>query len=272
MRPSTPPVRPLTFFALTYALSWLIWIPLALSHFGIGPFYISEGTSSGVRLLGVLMPAASALLLTAFAAGRAGLRSLFSRLLIWRVGWRWWAAAALVQPALLVITGLAYNSLGGQPPIPAAPMVSIAALLVNIFFLLLATLGEEIGWRGLALPALQQRHSARTASIILGVLWAAWHIPFWLLLDTFDQYGIGYLGLNILFVLPLTFYITWFYNHGRASLLLVVACHVSFNIINVAFFPVTTNIAAFGIFIALSWAIALFLLPRLEPPAKEPSA
>jgi membrane protease YdiL (CAAX protease family) len=265
MRPAAPLVRPLTFFALTYALSWLIWIPLTLSHFGIGPFQIPESTSSAVRLLGVLMPAASALLLTGLAGGRAALRGLLGRLLIWRVNWRWWAAAALVQPVMLVLTGLAYNLLGGQPPILAAPQTSIAALLINVFFLLIATLGEEIGWRGLALPALQQRHSARMSSVILGVFWAAWHIPFWLLLDTFDQYGPGYLGLNFLFVLPLTFYITWFYNHGRSSLLLVAASHVAFNIVNVALFPVTTNLAAFGAFIALSGVVALLVMPRLEP-------
>jgi membrane protease YdiL (CAAX protease family) len=200
------------------------------------------------------------------AGGRAALRGLLGRLLIWRVNWRWWAAAALVLPALLVLTGLAYNLLGGQPPILAAPQTSIAALLINVFFLLVATLGEEIGWRGLALPTLQLRHSAFVSSAILGILWAAWHIPFWLLMDTFDQFGPGYLAFNFLFVLPMTFYITWFYNHGQSSLLLVAASHVAFNIVNVALFPVTTNLVAFGIFTAVCWIIALLVMPRLEPP------
>lgn len=264
MRPTIILVRPLTFFALTYGLSWLIWIPLVLSHFGIGPVAIPEGISNIVRLFGVLMPATAALLLTARSGGRVAVRNLLGRLMIWRVGWRWWGAAALVQPAVLVLIVLAYNWLGGVPPVTPLPPVSMGVLVINIIMLTLATLGEEIGWRGVALPALQQRHSALVASVILGLLWATWHVPFWLLMDTFAQYGFGYLALNYLLVLPMTLYITWFFNHGRYSLLLVAASHITFNIVNVAWLPVTSNIGAFAFVIAAEWVIALLVLPRLE--------
>lgn len=259
------PIRPSTFFALTFALSWAIWVPLTLAHFHIGPFAIPEGISQVVRLLGVLMPAAAALWLTAWAGGRAGVGRLLGGLTLWRVNWRWWAAAGLAQPALLVLTGLVYNTLGGQPPVVSTPPVSAAAFAVNAFFLLLATLGEEIGWRGVALPALQERHSPLAASAILGLLWAGWHVPFWLLLDTFDQFGPSYLALNGLLILPSTLYITWFFNHGRASLLLAIVFHITFNLVNVAWLPVTTNIGAFGWFIAIQWVIAALVLPRLAP-------
>ena len=157
----------------------------------------------------------------------------------------------VVQPALLVLTGLVYNWLGGSPLVEPVPLVSAVALAVNIIFLLLATLGEEIGWRGVALPALQGRHSSLRASLILGFLWATWHLPFWLLLDTFTLYGVGYLALNYLLIVPTTLYITWFFNRGRASRLLPVGFRVSFNIVNVALLPVTTNVGAFGIFVAI---------------------
>jgi membrane protease YdiL (CAAX protease family) len=264
--PAASQVRPAAFFGLTFLLSWLIWVPLALSHFRIGPIHVPEGISSGVRLLGVLMPATSALLLTAWAGGRGAVRGLLERLTIWRVGWVWWVVAAVVQPVLLVATGLLYNALGGRPPVTALPPVSAAALVVNVVMLALATLGEEVGWRGMALPALQQRHSALTASAILGLLWATWHLPCWLLLDTIDQFGAVYLALNYLLILPSTFYITWFFNHSRSSLLLPVAFHVAFNIVNVAWLPVTTNVRAFGLFIAAQWVIALLVLPHLERP------
>ena len=94
---------------------------------------------------------------------------------------------------------------------------------------------------------------------------AAWHIPFWLLLDTFDQFGWAYLALNFLFVLALTFYVTWFFNHGQASLLLAVAFHLAFNIVNTAIFPVTANPDAFALFIAVNWLVTLLLLRHLEP-------
>ncbi len=265
-RTGTPTtIRPLSFFALTFALSWLIWIPLVLSHFHIGPFRVAEETSAAVRLLGVLMPAAAAMLLCAAAGGRAAVRRLLAPLGRWRVGWTWWAAAVLFQPVLLVACGLVYNQLGGRPPVSALPVASAGAMAVNIFFLLLATLGEEIGWRGLALPALQQRHSALRASVVLGLVTATWHIPFWLLLDTFDQFGVGYLVLNYLMILPMTVYITWLFNGGRASLLLPVAFHVSFNIVNVAWMPVTTSVGAFALFVAAQWVIAIVLVWRLEP-------
>ena len=159
MQPTT--VRPRTFFLLTFLLSWLIWIPLDLSHFGIGPFYVPERLSNIVRLLGVLMPAAAALLLTARAGGRKAVRALLGRLAIWRVGWRWWAAAVLIQPALLMLAGLTYNRIWGNPPVTLQAVGSAAAFAVTVIFLAVATLGEEIGWHGLALPALQSRDGPR---------------------------------------------------------------------------------------------------------------
>jgi membrane protease YdiL (CAAX protease family) len=259
-------IRSRTFFTLTYILSWLIWIPLDMSHFGIGPFHISEGISTLVRLLGVLMPAVSALILTSRAGGQDAVRTLLGRLAIWRVDWIWWVVAVLVQPVMLGVTGLLFNGLGGQPPISPVVLTSVAGLIVNIIFLAIATLGEEIGWRGVALPSLQSERNTIQASLILGFLWAAWHIPFWLLLDTFDQFGWTYLGLNFIFVLLGTFYITWFFNHSRSSLLLPVAFHLSFNIFNTALFPVTTSPEAFAIFIAIEFVITLLIVRHLEPP------
>jgi membrane protease YdiL (CAAX protease family) len=265
MRPFSTPVSPAKFFTLTFILSWLIWIPLALSHFHIGPFQIPEVISNIVRLLGVLMPAASAVLLTARNGGRSAIRGLLSRLALWRVHWKWWLAAVLVQPILLGTAGLAVNWLSGRAEIHAEGLTSMGALIANVIFLLIATLGEEIGWRGVALPALQQRHRAAQASVILGLLWATWHLPFWLLLDTFDQFGLAYIGMNFLFVLPLTFYITWFFNHAQYSILLAVMFHLTFNTVNTALFPVTTQMGAFGILIVLECIVALIISGHLEP-------
>jgi membrane protease YdiL (CAAX protease family) len=270
MRSTTTPVRPATFFGLAFLLSWLIWIPLVLSHFAVGPLHIPEDISSIVRLLGVLMPAVTALLLTAWVGGRTAVRDLLDRLTLWRVGWQWWVVAVVTLPAALIGSGLTYNWLGGNPPVTPLSPVSPVALVVNVVFLALATLGEEIGWRGVALPALQRRRSALAASAILGLMGAAWHIPFWLLLDTFDQFGVGYLVLNLLLVLPMTAYITWFFNHTRASVLLPVAFHLSFNIVNVAWLPITTSIGAFGLFIAVLWGIAFLILRHLEPKREHP--
>lgn len=262
--------RPITlvsarsFFILTFVLSWLVWIPLLLAHFGIGPFHIPEETITLVRLLGVLMPALSALILSALAGGWREVVKLLGRLAIWRVGLSWWAAAVIVPPVMLVGTAAVFNLLGGNPPITVASLGSLDAFIVYVVFLALATLGEEIGWRGVALPALQSNHSALQASAILGILWAAWHIPFWLLLESFTQYGIGYLVLNVLFVVTGTFYITWFFNHTRSSLLLPVGFHLSFNLVNVGWLPVTLSVGAFGLLIVFQGLISALTLPWLE--------
>jgi membrane protease YdiL (CAAX protease family) len=257
-------VRPTLFFAVTYLLSWAVWIPLMLSHLGLGPWHIDEGLSSVVRLLGVLMPGTTALLLTAWQGGGREVRRLLSGLSHWRVGGRWWAAAALVQPALVIVIGLLYNALGGQPRVAGEPL-SAAVFAIQAFFLLLATLGEEIGWRGVALPGLQQRHGPLAASLVLGLLWAAWHLPFWLLIGNLEEFGPGYLVLNFLLILPGSVYITWFYNHGRGSLLLAVAYHITFNLVNVLWLPVTSTPGAYVWLVAAEWAIAIVLLPYLAP-------
>jgi membrane protease YdiL (CAAX protease family) len=258
----TSVVRPDVFFIVTFLLSWLIWVPLDMSHFGIA-FHIPESTSSIVRLLGVLMPAVSAILLTRIMGGRGATRALWARLVLWRVNWKWWLAAVVGQPLLLMLAAVFTNLLSGSKVTPE-PLVSAGAFIVNVVMLLIATLGEEIGWKGVALPSLQVKNSAVKSSGILGLMWAAWHIPFWLLLDSFDQFGIGYLGLNFLFVLPLTFYITWFFNHSQQSLLLPVMLHLTFNIVNTILLPVTLNVTAFLVFGVLEWIVMLFIFPHLE--------
>lgn len=259
-------IHPVKFFGLTFLLSWLIWIPLDLAHFNLGPFQISEGVSNLVRLFGVLMPAVSALV-WARRAGKGAARQLLGRLADWRAGWFWWLAAGIFQPLLLIAAGVSYNWLKGATEVAFIPWGGAAALVVNIIMLLIAVLGEEIGWRGVALPALLKRYPAWQASLGLGLLWAIWHVPFWLLLDTFDQFGWGYIGMSILFLFPLTVYITWFYNHSQFNLVLSVLFHLTFNIVTNAVLPVTLTPGAFALVGALEWVLALVLISRLETPA-----
>jgi len=266
MLPISPRISPTRFFVLTFLLSWAIWIPLDLAHFHLGSLSIDEGASGAIRLLGVLMPATSALVLTGRVEGRGGISRLLARLTLWRVGWVWWLATAL--PSVLLVAAAGWVNLVDDSqlvaPLPPQPL---SALLVNVIFLLLATLGEEIGWRGVALPALQTKSSALAASAVLGVLRAVWHVPFWLLLDTFREFGVVYLVMNALLILPMTFYITWFFNHSRGSLLLPVVFHVLFNIINVAWLPVTLHLGAFWLLIGAVWVTALAVSRHLDRPA-----
>jgi membrane protease YdiL (CAAX protease family) len=145
----------------------------------------------------------------------------------------------------------------------ALGMMDVVSLSAATVLLLIATLGEEIGWHGVALPGLQQRHGVLWSSAVLGLLWATWHLPFWALLDPVDEFGFGYIVLNYLFIIPLAFYTTWFFNGAKWSLLLPVAFHVTFNVVNTALLPVTLDPSAFGALIVLEWLLAIGVIPAL---------
>jgi membrane protease YdiL (CAAX protease family) len=259
----TSSVGPLRFFLLTFLLSWIIWIPLTLAHFGIGPFKIAEDLSSIIRLLGVMMPMISALLLTSIYGGRPAVRVVLSRLKIWRVGKKWWVAVLLVYPSLLILAGIVYNLFHMQPAL-ALLQVTAGTLFANILFLAIASLGEEIGWRGVALPSLLERYQPLPASLILGIIWATWHLPFWILLDTLSQYGAGYFILNYIFIISATFYITWIFIHSKGSILLPVVFHLVFNSVNVAVFPVTSTTPSFAVFVGLQLLVVVIAIMNLR--------
>jgi membrane protease YdiL (CAAX protease family) len=156
--------RPLTCFVpLAFLLSWYPWfIALAM------------GRESGPNPLG---PFAAALIVTATGEGWSAVKALLARIVKVRVGLRWYAMALLL-PVALVIVGLALNALFGAPVPTQAQLAQWPQMLDKfIFILLFIALGEEPGWRGFLLPRLQARHGALRASLILGAIWALWHLP-----------------------------------------------------------------------------------------------
>jgi hypothetical protein len=92
----------------------------------------------------------------------------------------------------------------------------------------------------------------------------AWHTPYWLIVGDLDRAGLFYTLLNLFFAFAVTLYVTWFFNGARFSIFLPVAFHVTFNIVNGSIFPLTSNVAAYGILIVLEWIIALLLMPVLR--------
>jgi hypothetical protein len=91
------------------------------------------------------------------------------------------------------------------------------------------------------------------------------HLSFWLILDTFEQYGWLYLAPNLLFVLPITFYCTWLFNHSGYSLPLPIVFHLGFNIVNTAPLPVILILGAFDVLILFSWISMIRVFPILTP-------
>jgi len=249
------------FFGLTFLFSWLIWVPMALDHFSLLPVRLDEGFVMVGRLFGTLGPAAAAILVSLLTGGRPAVKALLGQLGRWRVNWTWYAAAGLVFPCLAFVTAAIYRLLPGAASLPFVP-VSAGNLLIIVIVMTVSVLGEEIGWRGFALPRMQNRSSALKASLILGTIWTVWHLPFWTILDELARFGWGYWLMNWAFILAGTIYITWLMNNTGNSLLMVVLFHWGFNVLTAGYLPITTLIPAYGVFIVLAWVLILGLLGR----------
>lgn len=235
-----PPKRRslLAFFVLAFGISWAAWVPLTAASWGLSPF---RPPSTPATLVGAFGPTLAAIVLTLFGEGVSGLRRLLGRLLIWRVGVRWYTFALLWPAAISLFTTAVYVLFGGpvpdfsEPPFlevyPLPPGLSGVGpwpLLPFVFFqylLFSSSMGEEIGWRGYALPRLQSGGNALQASVLLGLLWGLWHLPLYLTRghplseEFFGPFMLGIVADAILF--------TWLYNSTGASLLLAVLFHAS---------------------------------------------
>ena len=147
----------LTFYSLALAISWSFWIPVAVSHQALVPFW----PSTLFLVAGAFGPSISAIELTAKDGRMTAVRGLFGGLLKWRVGVRWYLLA-LLSPAVLCLSAVVLNVLlGGSAPRLYSPVPWY--LLPAYFLLVLLFVGpmtEEIRWRRYALPRLQARRSA----------------------------------------------------------------------------------------------------------------
>jgi membrane protease YdiL (CAAX protease family) len=221
--PTTTSAFPLKYFVIAFAFTWALWWLAALEARGL-----ISSLPVPAQGLGVLGPLVAAVVLTAREGGGAGLRSLLGRVVRWRVAPVWYGVV-LLGPVLLYLATLALEVLlGGQPPSPAAlfgalPTVLIYAALMVIF----VGISEEVGWRGYALPALQARHGALLASVVLGTMWALWHLPLFFNPDMFysNMPFIVQLALQV----PLAILFTWVFNSTGGSVLLAILLHSMIN-------------------------------------------
>jgi membrane protease YdiL (CAAX protease family) len=168
----------LTYFALTFAISWG-GILMVIGPGGIlGTKEVSEGLMPFVYLATLLGPSLAGILLTGLVDGRAGFRELLSRLLRWRVGAHWYAVALLTAPLLITAT-LFVLSLTSPVFLPQILTTDdkVSLLLTGIVMGLVVGFFEELGWTGFAVPRLRLRYGGLTTGLIVGLLWGAWHFP-----------------------------------------------------------------------------------------------
>jgi membrane protease YdiL (CAAX protease family) len=198
-------------------------IPIAAVNAGVLP--------QGATQLGALSASLAGLILAATEGGRAGMRELLARALVWRVGIRWWAFVLLFPVIPSVAALYLFNLLGG-PTVDWSTLQPLPSVIPMIVVLtVLAGFGEEFGWRGYAIPRLQERYSALTTSLIIGALWGTWHIPLFFTEGT-SQHGWLLEGGWLLAVGGYTIYnmawsvqYTWVFNNTKGSVLLAAVMH-----------------------------------------------
>jgi len=208
------------FFVLTYALMWACFISVAVT--GI-PIYAPLG--GALVLLGTFAPSLVALWLTARTEGDSGVRALLGGVLKWQVPARWYLFALAYIPAIKLTAALIHRlATGAWPRFGDDPWYFIlGAIAVSTPF----QAGEEIGWRGYALPRLAARFGLARASILLGLIWGFWHLPQFFIPEA-DTYGQS-LVVYVLQVTALSVAMAWLYARTNGSLLLVMLLHAAVN-------------------------------------------
>ncbi len=252
----------LAFFFFTYALMWTCFISVAA---GVIPSPLRQP----VILLGVFAPSLVALSLTARAEGAPGVRALLRRVGQWQVAARWYLFAVTYLAAIKLVAALVHRlAMGRWPQFGDVPWYLMIAAIV---FSTPVQAGEEIGWRGYALPRLTERFGLGLASILLGLIWAFWHLPQFFIPEA-DTYGQSFI-VYVLQVTPLSVAIAWLYARTHGSLLLPMLMHASVNntkdIVPSAV-PGATN--RFGLSaspmawltVALLWVCAAYLLVQMR--------
>ena len=151
-----------------------------------------------------------------------------------RLRWPWFEAALLLHPAIVALAFAADIALGGSLPPLDAQASSISAVLSLMFFVFwFGPLPEEMGWRGFALDRLQRDRTALQASLILGSVWALWHVPLFFVPGSY-QAGLELGSLRswifLLSMVPLSVLMTWVYNNTARSTLSAVLIHYSGNL------------------------------------------
>lgn len=226
--------HPLTaYFVLAFILSWLPVLPLTLSQnagVGVLPYNLPDVLMYILLALTTISgPTLAAIVVTGVTEGRAGVKQFFKRFIQWRVSLRWYLVALLIMP---IIWLLAYTAVVGLPLL--AGVITHWSLLVTTFLPLVAfgmvipAIDEEPGWRGFALPRLQQRYGPFWASAILGTLHGLWHIPA-VFTALYGPLPFADLLPFILTAVLATFLYTWVYNHARGSILIAMLLHAASN-------------------------------------------
>jgi len=224
--------NPWKFFLLTYAYSWVIWIPSVLDEIGIElPFRVT-GYSALVVIIGAFAPLMAAITLVVREEGWKGIKEFLGQALDFRIK-PVYLILALSLPLLIHViahylalaVGLDVAKTLFPTEIPFAPIV----LAIPYFFLMLVIGGgqEEIGWRGYAQEPLQEKIGVIPASLVIGLIWGIWHLPLWFM--TGDLHSAYSFLAFVMMTTSISIMYAWLYNSSDKKLVVVMFFHAMNN-------------------------------------------
>jgi len=242
-----------SFVAITLAISWIIWSPLIV---------LGQNISPVARLILIIIggfgPFLSAIIVTLIADGRNGFREWRKRIFKFRVGAKFYILV-LIYPIIYAASSYGlYLLMGGIPAdfASVSPWYFYPLFLVFVFFV--GGGQEEPGWRGFALPRLLSKYSPFIASIIIGVIWAVWHIPL------FFAAGSSQAGLPFEWYLPnvigMAMVFTLLYLKTSGSVFPAMVLHAGINSA-FAWFPMESGIIPYYAYMTIvAWIFAILLI------------
>jgi membrane protease YdiL (CAAX protease family) len=258
-----------SFFGLAYALSWANWLPMALAGQRVG-----TAPGGPTHFLGLLGPMIAAFTVGLLTGGPATVRDLATRMIRIPKSSATWLAIA--SPAFFFFAALLIGAIAGK----SAPRLEefgifggiprVGPLGVWLVLVIWNGFGEEVGWRGFALPHLQRARSPLIAATLLGVGWAGWHLPMFFVLETYRTLGPAILPGFVLGIVSGSIVLAWLFNRSGGSIVAVALWHGSYN-----FFSGTA--AASGLVAAvvstavMIWAVMLVVLELRARRHHQPS-
>jgi membrane protease YdiL (CAAX protease family) len=263
----------LAFFGLTFALSWVVWLPKAAVAQGVETPLIA--TLAGLPQVGAFGPSVAAFILVFASQGFRGVRALLGRAVDLGFDKRWLLPAVLLPP-LIVLGALAVAiARGATPEYPWAGQPIVLPVAFVFVLLLGGPLQEEFGWRGVAIDPLQRRFGALGGSLLLGIIWAVWHVPLFFTPSEDVYYNNPFIGFLVSITL-LSVLLTWVYNNTNGSLLPVILMHAAWNWSNGMFPTIDSDAGGLALVVLLgltTLAVVAYWGPaRLtRAPARGPS-
>lgn len=271
----------IAYYVLAFIISWGGILIVVGGPSGIPGAPDQFLTMLPALLLAMLLgPTVSGLLTTAIVDGKAGLRDLLSRMGRWRVGGRWWAVALLTAPLVMTIVPLAASIFFPQYSPGIFTTADKGSLLAMGFGAGLSTLFEEIGWTGFTIPRLRQKHDLLSTGLIVGFLWAAWHllVNFWSSGTASRTLSLPALLNSLIFswgiLTAFRVLMVWVYEHTE-SVLVAWLMHATLTAGNVILAPLamtgaTAPMWSLIIAVALWIVVACVVRSRQLEPSRQP--